>query len=1105
MTRPLIHPLRDGGSLTRVQPGRWERVQRPNQVAEIELTENVDRTKRAGISSIPSPWARLQLFRDALVDERHPSHEDVVNDVLDALEIVLFQRMLQGLRLDPRVVTLSTVRQKAREQRKDAVARFAETLQELAPEVGRSGGLAAITLVMNGDRLLFATSPFTLVFTPEDVRADLPGYFQRGRAIRPLADRPPLLAAWVRDSLLPQIGRSDASGLPEMQALRTLLERQLADCRDVPTFTGHWVDAQVHPAEGISLQFLERGALDSALAIAPTRTIDADRLPLVLDDSGAPAQRRYFSWLPRPAHAAATAAASRHVLPGTSWVYDWINPEHDFLAERLIVLDAPLWAERVHGVAGGPVASRVLLPLTRRFFEYYRAEDVARMVTLRVEGSDHDPVVHLRLAVPTRSGQVVVEREYRAPARIGAAVSLWPDFVTAEAPEWRDYYVALFLEGEDAGEALELEAMAGGHVLRGQAFQRDLSTLVQHVEHAPECIFVRQKTRTIGDARRAEGVILPKLRVAPPARRERWTVAIDFGTSNTVVAYDDGTKKSTLATSEGTRLDLTRTPEESAHVGAVLDTFFFPPVLDGAPFGTVMLRSLSADRDAPASHIPAVTANVPFSGNVNAAAPGAGGRHANEIVGDLKWGGGGADGERLTKLFLHQVLQVVHAAARSSGVPTDNMHVRWSYPSAFSPRKRGTTQTRWEAMLREFDQARLRLTPAAGMPSIGPDGARVVTSRDESTASMLYLRTDPAARGGFGPNSPYVKLTADVGGGTTDVAAYANGGIVFRNSILLGGRDLVSEPAAGMAQPGIFTRVHEWAVAHGMPASLQRVVGAYPSHHARFSYLVRQPWFAQRRGELSGEPWFPAVQACILYFFGTIHYNIGLQLRSATASAQGELRPPDLLFFGGNGSGYLHWLTEFRSWNDASSRDAFGGFLQKMLEAGYGKPLGDKLEIRTSSRPKHEVALGLLEDAGSAMTQDVRTEPPVGEAVTLPGDQGATSTYEPEGMLPSAELGERGVARLRYARPFDEWEIARFNAAFGQELGGLATSVDPAWRGIHRRFRELSGSLNERFYYGQVMNALEEHLRKDDIGAVTVFVLEATATLRRLEQELVGA
>src|SRR5688572_1549313 len=101
MTRPLIHPLRDGGSLTRVQPGSWARVQRPNQVAEIELTQNVERAKRPGISSIPSPWARLQLFRDALVDELHPAHEDVVNDILDALEVVLFQRMLQGVSIRP--------------------------------------------------------------------------------------------------------------------------------------------------------------------------------------------------------------------------------------------------------------------------------------------------------------------------------------------------------------------------------------------------------------------------------------------------------------------------------------------------------------------------------------------------------------------------------------------------------------------------------------------------------------------------------------------------------------------------------------------------------------------------------------------------------------------------------------------------------------------------------------------------------------------------------------------------------------------------------------------------------------------------------------------
>jgi hypothetical protein len=99
MSRLLLHPLREGGNLTRVGPGHWEPVQRPEQLTDIALTEAADRAKRGRISSVPSPWARLQLFRDAVLDAKHPFHEEALNDILDALEVILFQEYLAGVEL----------------------------------------------------------------------------------------------------------------------------------------------------------------------------------------------------------------------------------------------------------------------------------------------------------------------------------------------------------------------------------------------------------------------------------------------------------------------------------------------------------------------------------------------------------------------------------------------------------------------------------------------------------------------------------------------------------------------------------------------------------------------------------------------------------------------------------------------------------------------------------------------------------------------------------------------------------------------------------------------------------------------------------------------
>jgi hypothetical protein len=130
----------------------------------------------------------------------------------------------------------------------------------------------------------------------------------------------------------------------------------------------------------------------SELALAPRTAAAPGRPPLVLDNSGSSTQERYFPWLARPAGARIEPGMDRSVLPGTSWRHEWVYPETDFLVDKLLVLDAPLVAERVYGASGdGPEShgSRVLLPLTARFFEFFRPEDVPGMLDMRVAESEN--------------------------------------------------------------------------------------------------------------------------------------------------------------------------------------------------------------------------------------------------------------------------------------------------------------------------------------------------------------------------------------------------------------------------------------------------------------------------------------------------------------------------------------------------------------------------------------------------------------------------------------------------------------------------------------------------------------------------------------------
>ncbi|HKG95381.1 MAG TPA: hypothetical protein VKA84_25905, partial [Gemmatimonadaceae bacterium] len=1029
MSRLLLHPLEDGGNVTRVPPGQWVELKQPDSVREIKLTEATDRRRRGRISSVPSPWARLQIFRDAVLDPAHPFHDEALNDVLDTVELVLFQKHLAGVSLVPEKVELEEVLRQAQATQNPGVARFAAALRDLAPEVDRARGarLPSLTVLRNGATadapIVCATSPFTLFFTPETRRWRLPGYYTGPGPLRPLSARPPALARYVAQQLLPQLGSGEAGRQPELQKLRTVL---LEQARAVPGSERAFGDGDpaltevpIEPAAGIVMHAIAGLPGTSSLAVKGTRQPPMHaRAPLVLDNSGRASQGSYFPWLARPAGTVVDPATDRTVLPNTGWRHEWLYPETDFLADKLLVLDTPLVPQRVRAAAGdaqGPAsdaqraALQVLPPLKPRFFEFFRAEDVPRMLELRVQAQPGGvPRVLATLTVDTEGGPLTVQREYAGHAQIDSHLSLWPGFAPKDAAfAWRDYYLMHHMYGGAAREEVAVEVSAGGRPVELQEYERAGDTVVYHFASPPEVVHLRSRRAPLGDPRVAEGAVLPALRMLDAPRNAAWSVAIDFGTSNTTVAVrEPGQPPAPFTVREAGRFDLTQAPagDGARVIPTYFDSFFFPTALEPKPFGTIIYKSRGVDVESPIAGVPALTANVPFRGEIMAADPQATSPTGNQVCGDLKWGGAGEDSERLSKLFLHQVLQVIHAEAIARGVRTDGFEFRWSYPIAFSKKRQQIAAARWKTLVEQFRADRFQAAPVASL------------ERDESSASLLFFTADPAAQGQFTEYAPNVKLTVDVGGGTTDVAARARGRTLFLTSMLFGGRDLIGGE--------IYKRVDEWARRRQLPAVPRTVLDAYPSSHTRFNYLVRLPWFAQNAPSLAEEPWFTGVQLCILYFYSAIMYNVGLRLRGVKDE---DVDPADMMFVAGNGSSYLNWLTVFAPWDGSPLKPAFAGVLQGALEAGYGRPLGHPLSIHASSRPKQEVALGLLIAEGADAAAHAPQPPmysPAGERVALPQQGGGARTLAPDDAMDGTMLSAGGIGGLRFELPFDQWEIS---------------------------------------------------------------------------------
>ncbi|HET7463734.1 MAG TPA: hypothetical protein VFJ82_20940 [Longimicrobium sp.] len=1173
--RALLHPLKNASIGESAGTGEWVRLNTPGELENVHFPED-NPSLGAGVSSVPTPWARLELFRDAVRDapqsrqatDAHPFSGDAIQDILDALELLLFEGHMDGVTLQRHVLDLGALATLARREHEDGIGRFLTAVRDQAPRE-EDGQLDRITIVTDGRRrLLFATSPYTLFFTPEDQTAAIPGYFGARERPRPLAARPPELAGFVAGRLLPLLERH-TSRHPELQRLVAVLQRQLQEVPDGRrAFSLENLDetSALQPIPGVpvgrlrALTWTGRGSLKASRGSAR---------PLVLNDQVLESEREYFPWLTPSQGTRVLEAEDRGRLPGTAWRQPWVDPGRDFLVDNLLILEraeldlgSVLGREIYEGMSSQVEWRRpgqILLPLSARYFEHFSPEDAVRQ--LRMTMDPEGMRIEARLTLPVEGGERTFTRVYTRGENVATAefyLSVWPDFVpeTPQAFEWSVYSVFHLAFGRGADEFDLRVGMGDAEVAVAGAygnpplrrFVRDQNAAFYALDQAPGYLRVRLRRHPGSEEFIGEGVVLPKLELRARPAAAPWTVAVDLGTSNTSVAVRKGPETpvellSLTGRASATRRDLMRAPAVVGGAGRadalrIADTFFYPDSLPDAPFPTHIERTTKAlDREnEELFRIPAATANIPFRGDL---AHG----QLNRLEGDLKWGGGLAMVEHnlLTEQFLKQLLVLIYAEAVRSGARVDDLTLRWSYPSAFTTEESEQFIQRWRNVLRWFADQRLGSIPLAE----GQDGGarkailRVIEEADrlpdESTSALWYFKQLRE----FTVHDEALAIAVDLGGGTTDIASYANGHGQFRNSILLGGRDLVGALPDDDGRPGVnpfYRYLERWVLERiGRESSqlltdITTALNEYATSHGKFGYLVRHPWFQEHRTELMEEPWFRSAQAVIVYLFGAVFFHLGVLVR-ADRAAGGQYEPPSRVMFGGNGSRYLEWLSGFRRF--AGSRPAQEFFIplfRDLFEASLEADLGARFEVIVSPAPKQEVALGLLStEAGHllrgadgqthgtrAATDDapgsIRKHHPVGEFSRFPGhSQGIRPEQEVTVSGPSGTLFSYAATADAASSPppeggraADEFEgsmIRRFHTTLLEALG-RPDAPHREWPGVRDRMAAILRECDRSFYIPRVREELERRLWGDARLTPSVFAIEVAATLRHLQEAL---
>lgn len=1113
--RRLLPKFRPQTNVPDLPPGRWSVVEAPAELGKLEVPRDDDGGAfRTRVQSVPSPWARLFLFRDAMLDPHHPARALVENEVLDALELA----WVSG----PQTLRLETVRVHVPDLvANDVTARvrdYASALVDLAPrtaqhETREASALPVITLATVEGRPVFASSPYTVLFTAEDAAHEDHPYLFRyaaGAPARPLRDREFSFQRYVATVVLPQMlaPRHAPSEHVDVDAVRRGVAKWLGDAvADARRTAGprqgelalpESLDAQLrklplrpageHPFAGVTLYTGAAEHLPSRWTLRATT--GPEPRPLVLVPSTFDGV--YGEGLPRvDLPAGVERLPEREVLPGTSHRRRWVLPETDWLADELVILSYPLSSEGAYGhecyhpdpsVTQAPYAQpQIALPLKPDFFRWFQPAEVERWLRIDVPRPGE---VRVTLTIPVGSEhpeELRVTRRY-AGAQIrqdqgGPQVVVWPAF---QADDWPHY--AVFRLDPAPGPihpstTLRLRAFAGGAELPevGKE-QRSPEASTYAYAHAP-AVLAFEADRGPGLPPHSLGVLLPRYRPAPAPSAERWTVGVDFGTSNTVVAIrKDGVQEPSVLQHEKLLLPITRA---GADLPFYTDSFFFPEKIAPEPFNSAVVHVSAIPSYTGASREPvALRVNVPFAGWVKDDA-------RNRVADDLKWSANDRE-EFLASVFLRNVAALALAGAREAGVRPENVTFAYAYPRAFETDRLSELQARWRGVLGAHDGG----ADAPGHPRLAPP-------LDEGQSALQYF----LGRGSVAVTGD-ASVIMDVGGGTTDLAVYARGNALVLDSLRWGGRDLVSsrvrqDGAAGFTNP--FVRAFAgWAEQNGLPGSQLEPLHKFrkEGHDAlALGYLLRTPWYrADGALRFRESPEYGAFRGAVLYFFAAAFHHTGLLLRGLDAAHPG-LRV-DAVVLAGNGSRFLEWLQ--REWGETVS-NPFRDVLLSVLAEARGVPQAKAPRVVPSIAPKHEVALGLVSggDAtklvlaanaqGSVVGEQVRIERPGAEPVHYSATSRIASHLKATGDT---------ISGIRWEG--ERMEIDRFHDTLAAAARERLSGVGGPWPAFPDHLEEALRRLGAEGIQQATRGRLEKLLRETRGLPGSLFMVEAGAVLDHL-------
>jgi hypothetical protein len=924
------------------------------------------------LKSVPSPWARLLLFEQALYNRQHPSHVGVTSEWRGLLGAIGIAPHL-GLEVAPKSIDLRTG------------TGVIPILREMAPRGERAELWNHHVLIYFDGQLVGGTSPRTLVFS--GIRPVTPArvpFVRDGRLVDPAVhyqeqrDRSSLalVVEWLSETIRrfeaqdglqslqgllgnlpssavePITGSTNASRTQTPATSRAALllgalkewkesaERAAQEIGrpagrvvgDVRTTTLASAYPQSHPAGDVfrvlPVVYPAEGlATENDLQLAAGSGVVDPGADGVLEREG----NRFTGTVVLPRGMSREVRGGRFTQQTAGTAVGATLPDLGALFERKLVpvhgVTAQARALEVNGVRYlYPFRQEILQHLDPQLLESWTEIAGARAtgitVRLRIPLASGLQLMHERTYV---GGDVFDEQQVTAPL-----VSVWPDF---ESEAWTHYFHVSRETGR-AGLLLEpwsREAPAARHEAQEAGLRWSKLT-------APARAWV-------GTFNGFQGILLSRAARRQQPTDERWDISIDFGSTNTRVFR--------AALGAGGATNLTPIPLKPRTVSLIgpdtsipYNFFVSPDTVRGSADEPPSLVWLPLDRTIDRGATPWLPADgVIFWAAVEDAPTTSG------LRGNLKWHRDDRHERAAFHSYASQLYLSIAAEAAAAGATVAS--VITAYPSVLPVQLRTRHRHEWGELAPRFQ-------------------VTVKPPRSESDAIASYFRHRGA--------TPDTNLLAvDVGGSTSDLSLWLAGQKAHGDSVRLAGdilSRLVATSAAArgaidtaLSRPPFNRRPVPWdehdPSKNGMILnSVLRTVSQDARLRSHPDALARNLYDGQGS---SGE-W---VIAHLAYLFATVSFLLGLMTRrSGVTQDRYDIR------FAGKGSQFLFWLEALNTGSSLSLPASF-------FRAGLGSDNPD-IVVDVSlpnDEVKQEVGRGLL-------LPDFSEQPPGDERLTFVGETG---------------------------------------------------------------------------------------------------------------------